>query len=91
MPGLGVDGGDHPVPRGLASDPEHPVLALLDVLPGYQRQQVNGIAGGERNSPPIDRVQRGQRIVHQLIDQGLAGLRVVPVTRRLTRAGVVVV
>jgi hypothetical protein len=89
--GGGVHGGDHPVPRGLAGDPEHPVLALLHVLPGHQGQQIPGLSRRRRQHLPIHRAERGQGIVDQLIDQSFPGGRVVPVTRRLARAGVVIV
>ena len=44
MPGLGVDGGDHPVLGDPAGDPEHPVLAGLEVLAQHRGQQRRGLA-----------------------------------------------
>ena len=88
MPGLNVDGGDHPVPGGLAGDPEHPVVAFFDVLPGHQGQHVRRGSGARRERLAV---QRAQRVGDQLIDQGLAGGRVVRVTRWLARSGLVMV
>jgi site-specific DNA recombinase len=72
-------------------DAEHPVIAFFDVLAGDQRQQLSRIAAGTIEPATVEHGQRGQRVAHQGIHQLLAGLRIVPVTRRLADARVVVV
>src|SRR3954447_8116686 len=39
MSGLRIDGGDHPVLRDPAGNPEHPIGALVEVLADHRREQ----------------------------------------------------
>ena len=86
VPGVGVDGGDHPVRRDLAGDPPPPVGAVgalggLDVLAGDQRQQRHRLGRLARPSRRVARVEPGQhrqRVADQRVDQLVAGGRVVP-------------
>jgi hypothetical protein len=68
-----------------------PAGALVDVLPGHQGQQIRRLGRRAAQHLAVQHTQRGQRVGDQLIDQGLAGGRVVPVARRLARRGVVIV
>ena len=97
VPGLAVHGADHPVGDDFPGDPPPPVGAIgvlrgLDVLPGDQRQQPQRV---RRRVIPPRRVLAGQclqyrqRVVHQVTDQVLLRLRVVPVDARLARLRVI--
>jgi hypothetical protein len=90
VPGLGVDGGDHPVFGDLAGDPPSPIgpvaaLGGLDVLPGDQRQQRHRRGGRLGQFRVPDRGHQRVRVVHQGRDQGVLGARVIPVDLRLAR------
>ena len=95
VPGVGVDGRDHPVRCGLPGDPPPAVGAIgalgrFDVLAGDQRQQRDRL--GRLPAAPGDRldVERGQqreRVVDQRGDQLLAGGRGRPRRSAASRAG----
>ena len=91
VPGVGVDGGDHPVRRGPPGDPPPPVgavgaLGRFDVLAGHQRQQRHRF--GRLPTLGLDRVevqsvQQGEGVADQRGHQLVTGGRVVPRDRRL--------
>jgi hypothetical protein len=89
MPGLGIHGGDHPVRRDRASDPEH-ALVLDDVLTDHAGQQLCC-----RTDPLVEfaALQQGQhrhRITAAGIDQGFPSTRIVPVDLGFRGGGVVI-
>ncbi len=92
VPGLRVDGGDHPVRGDPAGDAPPPVgavgaLGRLDVLPGDQRQQrhrLRGLARPDRRSGAA-RPRSVLRVVDQRRHQRVAGGLVVPGDARLAR------
>ena len=87
VPGLGVDGGDHPVRGDLAGDPPPAVGAVgalggFDVLPGDQRQQRHRLGGRGPRSCVGQVRQQPVGVADQGVDQLVAGVAVVPGDRR---------
>ena len=90
MPGLRVDGRDHPVRGHLAGNAQHPVRAGLQVLPQHRGQQPHGL---RHRVGQLLAVQGGQHRVPVPgagVDQRVPGCLVVPVDDRLAGTGVVV-
>jgi hypothetical protein len=97
VPRLGVDDADHPVRSDLLGDPPTRrttrivgVVRVneLDVLPGDQREQPDGV----RRRPGLLRRQRRehrQRVADEGVDQGVPGRLVVPGDPWLARIVVV--
>src|SRR4051794_1825255 len=103
VPGVGVDGGDHPVLRDPLRDSPltRPARLLgvryvLDVLAGDQPEQPDrGLSGDVQRQGPrldalLDRGQDGQRVADQPINQRRACGFVIPGDLRLARQAVVV-
>ena len=95
VPGLGVDGGDHPLRGHLPGDPPAPVgavgaLGRFDVLAGHQRQQPDRLRRGRPEFLLGQVPQQPVRITDQGVDQPRPGVGVVPGDRRLARIVVVV-
>ena len=91
MPGLRVDGRDDPVPGDPPGDPEHPIVAFVQVLAGHRGQQRRRL---REHRPQLLAVEGGQQpagVFGQRIHQRLPGSRVIVVTRRLARPQVIVV
>ena len=91
MAGLHVNGGDQPIAGHPPGDTKDPVVVLLDVLAGHQRQHLGSLAQRPGNLVTVQLRQSGHSILDQRIHQRIARLRIIPVTRRLAHAGVVIV
>ena len=89
--GIGVNGGDDPVPGDLAGDTKPPVVALLEVLAQHRGQQFSHLDDLDGQVPSVEHAETGEPIGGQLSDELFAGDRVVPVTRRLAARPVVVI
>ena len=90
MPGVGVHRGDHPVLGNPARDPEHPVLAEVEVLAQHRGQQRRSLPDRLVQLAPVQYRQDRVPVPRPGGDQLLAGARVVPVDLRLPRRDVVV-
>ena len=62
-----------------------------DVLAGDEGQQLGGTRGASGERLAVEGVEGGQGVMHQGVDQGVAGSLVVPVTRWLAHGVVLVV
>ena len=91
VPGLRIDGGDHPVRGDLAGDPEYPGRALLQVLARHGGQQRRSLTQHRVQLLPVQRRQQRPGIAGQRIHQFFPRRRVVVITRRLSRGSVVVI
>ena len=90
MPRLRVDGGDHPVLGDPPGDPEHPPRPAPG--PGRPRwPTAPQPAPAPAQLPPVECRQQRTRVAGQRVDQRLARRRVVVITGRLARGGIVVV
>jgi hypothetical protein len=91
MPRVRVDGGDDPVRGDPPGDPEHPGLVLLQILTGHASQQRRRLRHPRPKFQPIQRRQQRTGVAGQRINQFIPGRRVVIVTGRLPRGGVVII
>ena len=88
MAGVSVDDRDHPVGGDLAGDPEHPIVALLQVLAHHRGQQPHGLGHRLGERAALQQRQRRVRIPGARSHQRLPHCLVVPVDLRLGRRGV---
>jgi hypothetical protein len=91
VPGIGIDRGDDPVRGDPPGYLEHPGPILLQVLAGHAGQQLRRLRHPGPQFLPVQRRQQRAGVFGQRIDQLCTGRRVVIVTGRLARGGVVII
>jgi hypothetical protein len=91
MAGFGIDGGDDAVLGHPLGDAEDSVVALFDILAGQHGQQTGHLGHRRIQTLAIQRLHGQLHVAHQSIHQSLPGGGIVPVTRRLAHALIIIV
>ncbi len=73
------------------SDPKHPVVSLLQILPDHRRHELGRLRDLGRQRAPVECSQDRVRITGQRVHKCLACGHVVPIARRFSGCDVIVV
>ena len=91
MPGIRIDGRDHPILRDLSRDPEHTIRVRVEVLPHDRRQHRRGLLNTSLELPPIQSDENRVGVFGERVDQRLARSGILVITDRLPRGRVLVI
>ena len=91
VPGVGVHSRDHPVLRDPAHDPEHAILALVEILPDDRREQRRRLLELRAKLAAVQRDKQRVRVLRERVDHLLPRLPVLVIADRLPRARVIII
>ena len=91
MPGIRIDGRDHPILRDPCRDPKRAIRARVEVLPDDRREHRRRLRHARRQLPAVQPAKKRVSVLRERVDQRLPRLRVLVIADRLPRRPVVVI